>query len=65
MKNEKVHFKKFSPKKKSDGGDMELYPILKSNMAKVKAGMIYSSQSSQKTIKANRDGTLCLPPIIK
>ena len=65
MGNEEPYFKKFSPKKKSDGGDMELYPILKSNMAKVRPGMIYSPQASQKTIKANREGTLCLPPLKK
>jgi len=62
MGNEEPYFKKFSPKKKSDGGDMELYPLLKSNMSKVRSGTIYSSQFLQKTIKANKDGTLCLPP---
>jgi hypothetical protein len=62
MKNEKVHFKKFTPKKKSYGGDMELYPLLKSKMSKVRLGTIYSLQYTQKTIKANKDGTLCLLP---
>jgi len=63
IRNEKAHFKKFSPKKKSYDGDMELYPLLKSKMSKVRSGMIYSSESPQKTIKANSDGTLCLPAI--
>ena len=62
MGNEAVHFKKFTPKKKSYGGDMELYPLLRSKMSKIKSGTIYSSQTPQKTIKANGDGTLCLLP---
>jgi hypothetical protein len=58
-------FKKFIPQKRSYDGDQELYPLLKSKMSKVRSGAIYNSQSPQKTIKANRDGTLCLLPIIK
>jgi len=65
MKNEKVYFKKFTPKKKSHDGDMELYPVFKSKMSKVRLGTIYSSRPTQKIIKANRDGTLCLPPVKK
>ncbi len=61
MGNEAVHFKKYTPKKEFDG-DMELYPLLKSKMSKVRPGSIYSSDPLQKTVKANRDGTLCLPP---
>jgi len=60
--NEAVYFRKFTPKKKSYGGDRELYPLLRSKMSKVRSGTIYSAQPLQKTIKAKRDGTLCLPP---
>lgn len=56
-------FKRFTPKKKSYNGDMELYPVLKSNMEKIRSRTIYSPQSPQKTIKANSDGTLCLLPM--
>ena len=65
MKNEKVYFKKFMPKKKSYGGDMELYPYLKENMKKVPLGTIYISSHASKEIKAKRDGTLCLFPEVK
>jgi hypothetical protein len=58
-------FKKFIPQKRSYDGDQELYPLLKSKMSKVRPGTIYNSQSPQKIIKANRDGTLCLSAIIK
>jgi len=56
-------FQKFTPKKRSYDGDEELYPLLKLKMSKVRSGTIYSSQPLQKNINANRDGTLCLPPI--
>ncbi len=65
MKNEKVTFERFTPKKKSYGGDTELYPLLKSNMTKVRSGTIYSPQYPQKKIKANKDGTLCLLPEVR
>ncbi len=55
-------FQRFTPKKKSYDGDRELYPLLKSKMRKLKQGTIYSSQAPQKTIRANRDGSLCLLP---
>jgi len=58
-------FQKFTPKKRSYDGDEELYPLLKSKMLKVRSGTIYSFQPLQKTIKANRDGTLCLLPELK
>ncbi len=58
-------FKRFTPKKKSYGGDMELYPLFKSKMSKVRSGAIYSPQYPQKKIKANRDGTLCLLPEVR
>jgi len=61
--NEKPSFKRFTPKKKSYGCDIELYRVLKSKMAKVKRGTIYSQQPSQAVIRANKDGTLCLPAI--
>lgn len=62
MGNEKVVFKRFTPKKKSYGGDTELYPVLESDMAKVPSGTI-RSPNTNKIVKAKRDGTLCLSPI--
>lgn len=58
-------FKRYTPKEKSYDGDTELYPYLKSNMAKIARGMIYSpSQSPQ--VEANKEGeALCLLPIEK
>ena len=63
MGNEKVAFKRFTPKKKSYGGDTELYPLLKSKMKKVPYGTVYNPEKSEKKLKANKDGTLCLLPI--
>jgi len=60
----KTVFKKHTLKKKSYDGDMDLYPFLKSKMAKVPSGTIYSPDFNKK-IKANKDGTLCLWPELK
>ena len=60
----KTVFKRHVLKKKSYGGDMDLYPFLKSNMDKVPSGTIYSPNFNKK-IKAKKDGTLCLLPIKK
>ncbi len=43
---------------------MDLYPFLKSKMAKVPSGIIYSPNCDIET-KANKDGTLCLLPEVK
>ena len=59
--DDKGLFKKFTAKKKTYDGDTELYSYLKSKMVKVRAGKIYV-YNFIKTIKANRDGTLCLLP---
>jgi len=58
----KTIFKRHKLKKKSYDGDMDLYSFLKSKMAKVSFGTIYSPNFN-KGIKANKDGTLCLLPI--
>jgi len=57
-------FKKHKLKKKSYDGDEELYPYLRSKMAKVPLGTIYSHNFNKK-IKANKDGTLCLLPEVQ
>ena len=62
MKNEKVAFERFTPKKKSYGGDMDLYPLLKSKMKKVPYGSVYNPENNKKRLRASRDGTLCLAP---
>lgn len=59
--NGKTVFKKYKLKKKSSGGDMDLYSFLKSKMAKVPFGTVYSPNFNKK-IKANKNGTLCLLP---
>ena len=60
-KSEEVNFKRYKPKKEYNG-DMELLPLLKSKMAKLKSGIIYSSDAKIATLKPNRDGTLCIEP---
>ena len=62
-KDGKMVFKKYKAKKKTYDGDMELYPYLKSKMAKVISGTIYSPNFNKK-VKVNKDGTLCLLPKI-
>ena len=57
----KTVFKRYILKNKSYDGDMDLYPFLKSKMAKVPSGTIYSPNFNKK-IKPNRDGKLCLLP---
>ena len=64
IKGGKIVFKRHKLKKKSYDGDMELYPYLRSKMAKVPSGTIYSPNFNKK-IKANEDGTLCLLPEVK
>ena len=54
-------FKRHKLKKKSYDGDMDLYPFLKSKMAKIPSGTIYSPNNNKK-IKANKDGTLFMLP---
>ncbi len=54
-------FKRYTPEEKSYSGDSELYPYLKSKMAKVPQGTIYIENYNQKT-KVNKDGTLWLLP---
>ena len=57
----KIVFKKYKAKKSTINSDIELYPFLKSKMAKIPSGTIYS-ENFNKEINANEDGTLCLPP---
>ena len=59
--NAKMVFKRYKAKKKTYGGDVELYPYLRLKMAKVPSGTIYDGTSSCR-VEASRDGTLCLSP---
>ena len=60
----KTIFKRHKLKKKSYDGDTDLYPFLKSKMAKVPSGTIYNPNFNKKT-EANKDGMLCLLPEVK
>jgi len=62
--NGKTLFGRYILKKKSYDGDTELYPYLKSKMFKVPFGAVYGSDLNM-MIKANKDGTLCLLPVVK
>jgi len=64
LRDGKIVFKRYRAKKEIDYGDSDLYPYLKSKMAKVPSGTIYS-KNHNKTIEANRDGTLCLLPEVR
>ena len=57
----KMVFKRYKAKKGINGGDMELYPYLRSNMAKVPSGVVYDA-TLMRQIKVGRDGTLFLLP---
>ncbi|BAF72971.1 DUF1566 domain-containing protein [Sulfurovum sp. NBC37-1] len=61
----KIIFKRYSKAKKESYVELDKYPVLKSKMNKMSLGTIYSSNYFNKNLKANKDGTLCLLPIIK